>query len=304
MQRDLKLDGIKFVLIVLVVLGHLEYVDYRLGVPRLIYAFHMPAFVFLSGYFTSTNQGLAQRIGWVFKTLWLYFLLQWMDCVFFHFTGHEVSIKHLVGTWPLFAAWYLLSLVCWRLLFWITFSRVNGKLLFVASIIMAALSGWLPVSREFAIQQTFTFLPYFIFGSLARNTSIMSKIYGIDLRLSCLVLILCCIIARLLPVFSPVNPFADVWGMLLRGASLLLGFVMTFAFISAIIRLPVERLAVVGKYTLWIYLGHAIPVLCFNYYLRKFGVSVNVAVAFSFAVVLSMIISLLEKFSCEKLRSR
>ena len=53
MNRDLRLDGLKFIMIFLVVLGHLRFIDYGISVGKMIYSFHMPVFVFLSGYFTS-----------------------------------------------------------------------------------------------------------------------------------------------------------------------------------------------------------------------------------------------------------
>ena len=57
MIRNSNLDGLKFLMMLLVVLGHLGYEDYGIGVTKVIYSFHMPVFVFLSGYFTSiTNK--------------------------------------------------------------------------------------------------------------------------------------------------------------------------------------------------------------------------------------------------------
>ena len=67
MKRDARLDGLKFVLIFLVVLGHLSYNDYGLGLTKMIYSFHMPVFVFLSGYFTSLNADRAKQVVWLKK---------------------------------------------------------------------------------------------------------------------------------------------------------------------------------------------------------------------------------------------
>lgn len=51
MERDLRLDGLKFFLIFLVVLGHLHFNDYGIWIGYYIYSFHMPVFVLLSGFF-------------------------------------------------------------------------------------------------------------------------------------------------------------------------------------------------------------------------------------------------------------
>ena len=68
MNRDLKLDAIKFIMIFLVVLGHLGYNDYGLGINRVIYSFHMPVFIFLSGYFTSQNTNREKQTKWLKHT--------------------------------------------------------------------------------------------------------------------------------------------------------------------------------------------------------------------------------------------
>ena len=60
-MRDLKLDGLKFIMIFLVVLGHLSYNDWGMETGLLIYSFHMPVFVFLSGYFTSRSTDAARQ---------------------------------------------------------------------------------------------------------------------------------------------------------------------------------------------------------------------------------------------------
>lgn len=46
MERDAKIDGLKFILIFFVVLGHLQYKDYGIELNKMIYSFHMPVFVF------------------------------------------------------------------------------------------------------------------------------------------------------------------------------------------------------------------------------------------------------------------
>lgn len=54
MIREIKLDNFKGILIFLVVLGHIVGVS-KEGVENIvnyIYSFHMPAFVFISGYFS------------------------------------------------------------------------------------------------------------------------------------------------------------------------------------------------------------------------------------------------------------
>lgn len=120
-ERNLKLDNAKGILITLVVIGHmlLPIQGTTRGVTNffyMIYAFHMPAFVFISGL-------LAQRIytrvpkphfnwrRWC-STLWLYLLFQFI--LFFS----EIPAYGRTTRFPDFlhtsgAPWYLLALLFW-----------------------------------------------------------------------------------------------------------------------------------------------------------------------------------------------
>ena len=123
-ERNLKLDNAKGILITLVVIGHmlLPIQGMTRGVTNffyMIYAFHMPAFVFISGL-------LAQRIytrapkryfngrRWC-STLWLYLLFQFI--LFFS----EIPAYGRTTRFPDFlhtsgAPWYLLALLFWYLM--------------------------------------------------------------------------------------------------------------------------------------------------------------------------------------------
>lgn len=64
-ERNYLFDNLKFLLIVLVVFGHsLEEIslaqDYAI-IRAWIYSFHMPAFVFISGYFSKVYDGAKVR---------------------------------------------------------------------------------------------------------------------------------------------------------------------------------------------------------------------------------------------------
>ena len=58
MSRKYRFDNIKFILITLVVFGHfLELIDGQTAnnLYRIIYLFHIPAFIFITGYFAKFN---------------------------------------------------------------------------------------------------------------------------------------------------------------------------------------------------------------------------------------------------------
>jgi len=107
--RNSRLDGIKFFLIVLVVVGHcIEPSRYSNVVSgnlySVIYSFHMPVFVFLSGYFAKVNS----FDEWKAKGLrFLETFLVIMIPQFLFFRSWHVFIN------PENSGWYLMSLAWW-----------------------------------------------------------------------------------------------------------------------------------------------------------------------------------------------
>ena len=88
--RDIKSDGLKLILIFLVVLGHLSYYDFGLRINRIIYAFHMPAFVFLSGYFTSAYTPVKKLKAQLSKLLVIYVIAQVLHILLSPLVGESI----------------------------------------------------------------------------------------------------------------------------------------------------------------------------------------------------------------------
>ena len=123
-ERNLKLDNAKGILITLVVIGHmlLPIQGTTRGVTNffyMIYAFHMPAFVFISGLlaqhiYTRVPKPHFNGRRWC-STLWLYLLFQFI--LFFS----EIPAYGRTTRFPDFlhtsgAPWYLLALLLWYLM--------------------------------------------------------------------------------------------------------------------------------------------------------------------------------------------
>lgn len=179
MDRDLRLDGLKFFLIFLVVLGHLKYGDHGLRINLLIYSFHMPVFVFLSGYFTSNNPSSDKIKAWFKHTIVLYILSQIAHILLSFFLNNPITWKVLIE--PQLALWYLVCLMYWRFFSWFIFKNVSSLGLIVISFLFLILCGFVPINHEFSFQRTFAFLPYFIIGFLFRRNNIMSYLDGISI---------------------------------------------------------------------------------------------------------------------------
>jgi fucose 4-O-acetylase-like acetyltransferase len=162
--RDHLIDNIKALLIMLVVIGHF-YEPYVLqnnimkAVYICIYSFHMPLFVFISGYLSKSESS-----GTTFKLL-TGILVPYL---LFSFIWHLRQSIH-TGDWyldilsPPFHLWYLLSLFIWRLLLPF-FKLIKYPLLF--SIIISILIGLSSMNNNIlSLSRTLGLLPFFLAGA-------------------------------------------------------------------------------------------------------------------------------------------
>ncbi|MBC1564647.1 acyltransferase family protein [Listeria booriae] len=174
MTKDVKLSNIKGILIFLVVLGHLLLVV-RTGMEPLIvliYSFHMPAFIFLNGYFAK-NVTFKK----VINLLLLYIIFQSFYAFITYFTHYSEAFTFRFTT-PIFHLWYLISLACFYLVA-ISLNKIGKHRLWSFFIITGILvisigirwwaTGFLvnhpQVSGQFfSIQRTFVFFPFFLLG--------------------------------------------------------------------------------------------------------------------------------------------
>lgn len=195
MERNTYIDSIKTVLIFSVVLTHCLV---RIGggkidefiVMNFLYSFNMPLFVFISGYLFSAKKSWS-------KVLWGCFELFTAYCLF---QGLWIALNHVAVTprtivVPQFSLWYLLSLVFWRIILK-AFSCVSGNkyIWLVLSLAISLCCGFIPLGRELSFQRTFSFLPFFIIGSLCRGLDVLNYIRNMDKRISLLFIFLLIIV--------------------------------------------------------------------------------------------------------------
>lgn len=161
-------DNLKYILIVLVVIGH--FIDpfskvfgvYQ-GVFFSIYLFHMPLFVLVTGMFA---RGLLRadgrfRMSRVLQFLALYLLLYAGIAVLEYLAGKPLSLT----PWTVAnASWYLLASAIWYLLVPLI-ARIPRIPALVGSVVLALVVGYLPfVGDVLAISRVICFAPFFIAG--------------------------------------------------------------------------------------------------------------------------------------------
>ena len=113
-NRVVFIDNVKGILIFLVVLGH--FTNWNFTYPVIgalndcIYSFHMPMFVFISGYLS--KRIYSQRRTEITTILYPYFLFQVLHYSFNRVTGLGIENPNLFI--PTYENWYLMGLFIWR----------------------------------------------------------------------------------------------------------------------------------------------------------------------------------------------
>ena len=158
------LDNMRGLLIFCVVLGHvLEICPPFRGselLYRMIYSFHMSAFVFLSGYFAKFEPRRILR-----SYLLPYLLFQ---ALYILFLRHSLDLERKMQfTTPYWVLWYLLACVFYQLL--IPFFGVgSGKThltYLIGAVLVALLAGYDSTVGYYAtVSRFFVYLPWFLLG--------------------------------------------------------------------------------------------------------------------------------------------
>lgn len=155
------IDNIKVVLIFLVVFGHLieryiESSNVLMGIYIFIYIFHMPLFIYISGYL-SKNLNKSKKA--FFKNLLIpYILLNIIWYILAYIYTGEVDLPIIRPGWTL---WFLLSLFFWR----ITLKYIiKIKYILPISFILGILIGFISNGSILSFSRTIVFLPFFLLG--------------------------------------------------------------------------------------------------------------------------------------------
>ncbi|MFC6291916.1 acyltransferase [Macrococcus epidermidis] len=171
-ERDHYFDNARFLLIVLVVFGHLlrSFINeshFLQALYMFIYSFHMPAFVLISGYFAKGihKPGYIKKVT---KKLLLPYIIFQSFYAFYYYFIDDVNTVDLNPFDPQWAMWFLLSLFSWQVMLFIV-KDINPWVTLMVSFIIGIIVGYLPfINNTLSLSRTFVFFPLFLIGYYAQ----------------------------------------------------------------------------------------------------------------------------------------
>lgn len=270
-QRDPRIDALKGVLILLVVLGHCIGHDssFRLNMTsyNYIYLFHMPMFVFMSGYFTRLGN---DKKFWnrVLSFAYIYLFWQVVKSLYLGRSLVEMVVK------PTPMMWYLLSLIIWCVIYWLS-QKISTKLtptiLSILCVIVALAAGFIPqIGAPFALSRTLVFAPFFFLGVSLQKVNFMEKCNRIPYWMGWLLLVAVFVILYVMNkdiafIVRGVMPYPvgnPVLGLVGRFSYYIAAVIMSCALIRVV--LPNKLMTIIGRYTMKYYIFHGV-ILMFMY---------------------------------------
>ena len=281
-NRNYLIDNSKGLLIFLVVLGHsLEFIRKDYEVARLlyvfIYEFHMPVFVFISGYLSKNVEKGRRNAVRNFLTPFLLFNIIWnlitlVGPLFLRGEFTELPSEQAFSFFtPGWALWYIFAMFLWKILLPDLLKFKNIFILSVIAGIFVKLSG--EFGSYMALSRTITFAPFFLAGYYSSEEKLkrfrkFTRFNILNKVPSILILIIGVLIALIFVNYSNIADeffWADrsysnfnieiFTGILLYIAVYIIGFAFVYVFIN-LMPDKLTFLSKIGKNTLSVYFLH------------------------------------------------
>lgn len=277
-RREPLWDNARFVAITLVVVGHailklIAESDTAYGVYLFIYAFHVPVFVAVAGYFAKADPPGTKQLTRIITDLVLpYLIFETIWSVIHSLLNGRPSFDYANPSWTL---WFLLALAIWRVA--LPYLALLRFPLLIAVAISVA-SGYLPgLGGVLALDRTFALLPFFVLGWRLRSLPLTGIWLAASVRTVWLVRAGALAVFAALALVIAVNvPFwreikvrrfllfqeaypsfghDEWWAGALRLAVIVVAGVLIFAFLTLMPRRP-TWFSPLGQATLYVYLLH------------------------------------------------
>ncbi|WP_243385465.1 acyltransferase family protein [Bacillus kexueae] len=277
MQRESYFDNAKFLLIALVVFGHMirsfiEQDEVMLAIYKFIYTFHMPAFILIAGYFSKGFQkkGYVKKVAT--KLIVPYLIFHGIYSVYYMLVKNE-HVLHVVDPLnPHWSLWFLLSLFCWNLLLYPFSKWPKGVAISIAFMLALAIGFVEEINHYMSLSRTFVFFPLFLIGYSLKREHFLA-LQSMRVRFLSIVTLLFILFLYFNVSFEyewlfGSKPYAYFGEVTISSAFTRLGFygltlVTTFAFLALV---PTRRFFFTewGARTFYVYLLHGFIIQAFR----------------------------------------
>ncbi|WP_186575903.1 acyltransferase family protein [Aquibacillus kalidii] len=275
MKREAFFDNAKLFLIFLVVFGHvIQPVTGQYYISEVlykwIYLFHMPAFIFVSGFFArgSASTGYLRKLAK--KLLGPYLFFQLLYTGYYYLIGKPEWESSLYD--PQWALWFLVSLFSWHLLL-IGFKKMPPLFGIILSVELGIIIGYVDmIDHTFSLSRTFVFFPFFLIGywctkkNIAQLKQKFIRLASIFILLTSFIFLLFMpdlSISWLLGSHSYQSMGAAELGGLIRFAIYLISILM---IVSVLAWIPEKQYSFtnLGQKTIYVYLLHGLFIQYFR----------------------------------------
>lgn len=304
MARDLRIDSLKGFLIILVLLGHvIAAVDnvnvINHAVMGLIYVFHMPLFILISGYVTKnpaeqTPRQMWSRVGNIFITLVIFHLLSVLRRYI-----QDDTYNATIFSFPYGVLWYLMCLIYWRIMLYYTPKwLLNRPVLNLAiALLISILCGLSHLYNFFAIQRGLNFYFFFLLGYYFKQGVVNTKWWNFNVLHIAVAVILLPIIFWLFPRCGNIMNGADHYTLVDIPQKVMILSCSLAMCLLVFNKMPeVKMLTHIGKDSLFFYLYHIhIIRLCLGPLLREYSMPRTLPFVILYTLAILGIVYLMSK---------
>ena len=261
-------DNLKFILITLVVAGHFadqltDYSSIYSSIYLFIYAFHMPLFIFISGYFHS-DRNTTKKV--LFYTS-LGFLYKIVSFLIDRLNGDSQYIFNLLADSGL--AWFMFVLAIYTFVLFLLKDQ-NKKFILIGSIILACFAGYDKSIGDFLyLSRAIIFFPFYILGTMMKSFDILEfkrkypllKVFALLIFVTWVILCITKVdtLYGLRYMFSGRQPFPDgiiSFGPIVRLACYIISAVLGISLILLTTSKKIKWISDFGKNIINVYFWH------------------------------------------------
>ncbi len=308
MKRDHQIDNIKGLLIILVIFGHsLELLRLNSTITsyiyNFIYTFHMPIFIFISGYLSKNIQKGRDN---AFRQLFIPFLIfnslwNFIQIIMTRLLSLPIeSAETFSFLNPGWALWYILALFIWKLLLPDIIKIKNVFLLVLGIGVLSRL--FTEFNVFLSLSRLFVFTPYFVAGYLFSTKQL--TILRESRRRNSLVLLIIALAFNYYFLFHTNYPTEFLWAdrpfsffsenFLVSIFFGILLYIIGFSFIIVFLRLTPgkeNKITQIGKNSFPVYILHTYLIGAIAYALLPINHYVQISLLFIISVILALLLS-------------